>query len=103
LATFFWSTRLRLGERNLPIIAEWKPAEMIIDPEVKDLQIELRSAKSNYPPMRSYHEGYAVIKEELDELWDEIKKKPEERSIDHLRKEALQVAAMAARFAGDLC
>ena len=64
---------------------------------------ELEWAITNYPKMTSFHEGYAIILEELEELWDEIKKKPSERSEEHIRKEAVQVAAMAERFLVDLC
>ena len=31
---------------------------------------EYARAKSSYPAYHSGHEGYAVIREELDELWD---------------------------------
>ena len=31
--------------------------------------VELRKAQAIHKSMRSSHEGYAVIKEELDELW----------------------------------
>lgn len=50
----------------------------------------------------SHHEAYAVIKEELDELWDEIKKP--EKSYDKMamRKEASQIAAMCLRFINEL-
>ena len=47
----------------------------------------------------TFHEGYAIIKEELDELWDEIKGKQRKREM---RDEAIQVATMAMRFAIDL-
>ncbi|WP_088187560.1 hypothetical protein [Desulfosporosinus sp. FKA] len=41
-------------------------------------------------------EGYGVILEELDELWDEVKKhKPD---VKNMRAEAVQVAAMAMKF-----
>ena len=43
----------------------------------------------------SRHEFYAVLKEEVDELWDVIKK---DRSEDELVSEAVQVAAMVFRF-----
>ena len=72
-------------------------------PETKaldDVQIELERALDRFPALNSFHEGYSVILEELDELWEEIKKKkPSE--ID-MRKEACQVAAMALRFMMEL-
>lgn len=64
---------------------------------------ELSRALDRYPDMNSSHEGYAVILEELDELWDEVKKKPSERSKALMRGEAIQVAAMAVRFIVDIC
>lgn len=68
-----------------------------------ELLYELQSARSKYPSFNSAHEGYATILEELDELWDEIKKKPNKRNIMKMRKEALQVGAMAVRFICDIC
>ena len=50
----------------------------------------------------SAHEGYAVIAEELDELWDEVKKNRRKRDPERMRKEASQVAAMALRFMVDI-
>ena len=50
----------------------------------------------------SAHEGYAVMLEELDELWDEIKKKASQRDMEKLKKEAVQVAAMGFRFLIDV-
>lgn len=62
---------------------------------------ELMRAKAKHAPMHGPHEGYAVILEELDELWDEVKaQKPDS---GRMRKEALQVAAMALRFIEDVC
>lgn len=40
----------------------------------KDLRYELKKAESEFTEYNSAHEGYAIIKEEFDELWDEIKK-----------------------------
>lgn len=53
-------------------------------------------------PMRSGHEGKAVIEEELDELWEAVKKYPG-HDLDQWRKEAKHVGAMAVRFLADLC
>jgi hypothetical protein len=55
---------------------------------------EYRRARLKFAPMRGPHEGYAVILEELDEAWDEIKA----NNIPMARKEMLQVAAMALAF-----
>lgn len=57
-------------------------------------------AANKFPKFASLHEGYAILKEEVDELWDEIKG---EQRPEHLREEAMQVAAMALRFLVDLC
>lgn len=63
--------------------------------------LELSNAFKKHGGMRGPHEGYAVILEEMDELWDEIKKrKPDPVSME---KEAVQVAAMALRFLVDVC
>jgi hypothetical protein len=53
-------------------------------------------------PFNSAHEGYAVILEEMDELWEEVKKKASSRDAGKLEKEAIQVAAMAVRFINDI-
>jgi NTP pyrophosphatase (non-canonical NTP hydrolase) len=48
------------------------------------------------------HEGYAVILEELDELWQEVKKNQKNYDIAAQRKEAVQCAAMCVRFIAEL-
>lgn len=62
---------------------------------------ELGRARQLHGAMRGPHEGYAVILEELDELWDEVRAK--EPDYGRMRKEALQIAAMALRFVYDVC
>jgi len=64
---------------------------------------EYRNATSKHPPIRSPHEGYAIILEELDELWQAIRKIKyyKERSKD-MRTEAIQTGAMALRFLVDV-
>lgn len=66
---------------------------------------ELDKATVEYPPMVSAHEGYAVILEELDELWKLVKRKQRDhdRLKPQMRHEACQVAAMAVRFMLDVC
>ena len=57
---------------------------------------ELARARTKFSPYNSPHEGYAVIKEELDEAWDDIKANRD------ASKEITQVAATAIRFMIDL-
>lgn len=65
---------------------------------------ELDFAMSKFPKFNSEHEGFAVLMEEVDELWDAVKMKQSnpQRAIQ-IRREAVQVAAMAMRFLYDLC
>lgn len=89
--------------------------------DVKTLSLmELERADSKFGPFNSAHEGYAVIKEEieetkeefvrvenrLDHLWDSIKENEVnfnnaisiENYAIRLAAEAIQVAAMARKF-----
>lgn len=68
-----------------------------------EVHVELHKAMHNWPPFNSAHEGYAVLAEELDELWAHVKTNQKRRDIQAMRKEAVQVAAMACRFALEIC
>ena len=57
-------------------------------------------AIEKFGPFNTAHEGYAVILEEVDELWEAIKGN---KSISAQKEEAIQVAAMAIRFIIDCC
>jgi NTP pyrophosphatase (non-canonical NTP hydrolase) len=46
------------------------------------------------------HEGFAVLKEEVDELWDEVKGNT--AYTEDGMKEAIQTAAMGVRFVVEL-
>ena len=62
---------------------------------------ELQKADNKFPNFHSPHEGYAVILEEVQELWDEVKKVKypvTENSFKLMEKECIQVAAMAIKF-----
>jgi hypothetical protein len=62
-------------------------------------EIESRDASTKHHCFASRHEGYAVLLEEVDELWDEVKKRNPDPFA--MRKEAAHVAAMAIRFMAD--
>ena len=71
----------------------WEIAQEVVE--------EVESASQKFPKFNSAHEGFAILKEEVDELWDEVKK--QDTNSEAMRKEACQCAAMAMRFIKDLC
>lgn len=58
---------------------------------------EVERAKMHGEKFASLHEAYAVILEELDEVWDITRQKRRERSAVELRKEFIQIGAMAVK------
>jgi hypothetical protein len=67
-----------------------------------EVLIELSDATEKFGSFASAHEGYAVIKEELDELWEWVRSK-DDPSRQRMRQEAIQIAAMGIRFVMDVC
>lgn len=81
-----------------------------------DVIDEYNMATAKFGAFNSAHEGYAVLLEETDELWDVVKANPHkapgalvndpERNLrvhrERMREEAIQVAAMALRFLKDV-
>ena len=62
---------------------------------------ERKNALRKFNEFNSTHEGYAVILEEMDELWDLIKRQRQlgvEQFARGVTEEAKQVAAMAIQF-----
>ncbi len=70
------------------------------DALVRATKQELVRAINKFAPFNSPHEGWAVIREELDELWEHVR--ADTARTPESRKEAIQIAAMALRFAYDL-
>jgi len=64
---------------------------------------ELNRARATYPAFHSAHEGESVLREEFDELVAWVRRKPRNRDRAEMRRECVQIAAMAARFAIELC
>ena len=63
---------------------------------------EVRKVAAKEDPFHSPHEGWAILYEEVDELWDEVKKKRKLRCKNLMRGECMQIAAAAIRFMHDL-
>lgn len=72
---------------------------MAITDEIRD---EVDRAKTLYPSFNSCHEGYAVILEEVHELWDLVRACKGVTANMEMRKECIQIAAMAIRYVEDL-
>lgn len=75
-------------------------ARVSIDNVAKKVKVELDKAISKHKGMNSAHEAYAVLLEEMDEFWDEVK----QQKLDKAKalKELLQISAMAQRAIIDL-
>jgi len=66
----------------------------------KELRRSLRKRKK---PLASAHEGLGYLLEEIRELETEVFTRESKRNRNRMRKEAIQVAAMALRFALECC
>lgn len=69
--------------------------EILSQDILKDVLFELWLANKKFPPVKSLHEGYAILLEEVDELWNEVKFGD---SLKDLKLEAWQVTAMALKL-----
>ena len=54
-----------------------------------DVSEELISARGRFEALKSYHEAFAVIKEELDEFWEQVRKWPKNHDVYKMRKELI--------------
>lgn len=98
-AWFFGSQEYRV--KPLPEPEPTLPPEYYL---AADVLLELGAARSKWPAFNSAHEGFAVIQEEFNkELWDHVCTRQDKRDLVAMRKEAIQVAAMAMRFVLDVC
>lgn len=61
---------------------------------------EVLAAEDKHRPLGSPHEGWAVIREELDELWEHVRRDTGRGS--EARREAIQIAAVAVRYVRDV-
>lgn len=61
-----------------------------------DVKKEVESAESKFSEYHSSHEGYSVIAEELDELWELVKAHSHDYKKEY--EEAKQIACTAVRY-----
>lgn len=74
-----------------PLPVDWERVDTMIMAVLTEVQI----ARSKFGPFGNLHEAYAVILEELDEFWGEVRIKQDEAIRKNAcRNELIQVAAM---------
>lgn len=69
---------------------------------VTAVKVELGLAESRHRSLNSLHEAFAVILEEVDELWELCRRRSEDRQRNAVLGELVQIAAMCWRAAIDL-
>jgi NTP pyrophosphatase (non-canonical NTP hydrolase) len=93
-----WSARCERrileAERDFRLAVSTSPSTFALD-----VDREARRAARKHRPYSSLHEGYAVLLEEVDEFWDEVRKKEAARDSEAIREELVQIAAVACRIA----
>ena len=91
-----------LAERLSDVVSVPPEFKALLDIS-KDVLNEVMRAKIMFPSnFVNQHEAYAVILEEVDELWDEIKKNQKVYDLPAQRKEAVQACAMLFRLINEL-
>lgn len=85
------------GTKVMPVSHSTAERVQALDAALARVRAEVLRAIERYPAFNSTHEGYAVIAEELDELWDDVKRNHKPGAVE----EAVQVAAMGVRFVMD--
>lgn len=91
-----------MASEERPEVATKAPTLMTSAQILRDVAAELEEAQSQHAGMNSAHEAYAVILEELEEFWAEVKKPRRARRPAAMYIELVQVAAMAVRAILDL-
>lgn len=69
---------------------------------LEQVRAEVENSCRLFPSMNSAHEAYSVLLEEVDEFWEHVKTNAKRRDIAAMRKELIQVAAMAIRAIHDV-
>lgn len=71
---------------------------------IKEITEEYLRASRLFSEFHNAHEGYAVLLEEVDELWSSIKLNQRiPYRNERIREEAIQVCAMSLRLIWDCC
>lgn len=70
---------------------------------LNEIKNELERASTMYHKYHSDHEGFAVLLEEVDELWDAVRlKQSDPTRKEKIKEELIQIAATAHRYLNDM-
>ena len=61
----------------------------------EQVEKEIADSHSENGDIVDFHQGYGLLAEEVDEFWDEVKKKTKKRNTENLSGELVQIAALA--------
>lgn len=84
-------------EREAPRVARF-PGDFDCCRSAAEAVGEFLSARKKFAPFNTAHEGYAVLLEEVEELWEAVRGHRCPENLARMRAEAIQVAAMALAF-----
>lgn len=71
-----------------------EPRDLLVE-ILDNIRVEVLKAIHKHAPMNGPHEAFAVLKEEVDEYWDEVKADRGRQAS--ARMELIQIGAMAVR------
>jgi NTP pyrophosphatase (non-canonical NTP hydrolase) len=66
---------------------------------LQEVQAEADRAIKKHGNYNSLHEAFGVLLEEVDEFWEEVRKKRAKRSPKNIRTELKQIAAVCLKTA----
>lgn len=71
--------------------------------EIDEVCVEISAVDNSWPKFYNAHEGFAVLLEEVEELKAHVFTNQKNRDLSGMKREAIQAAAAAIRFARDVC
>lgn len=94
------ASRVHQNSEQMPYV--WAGDDSHVAVGLAAILAELESARAAWPPYNSAHEGLGVLMEEVNELQQHVFTNQKKRDIQAMRKECIQVAAVALRFLVDI-
>lgn len=65
---------------------------------LEEVEAEAKRAVEKFGEFNSLHEGFAVMYEEVDELWEIVRMKRSKRDPERIREELVQIAASCLKM-----